>query len=365
VGWNGSNEAPTKNDVYDKIEDILDGCTFTGDIVVPDEAYGAGWNGSLEVPTKNAVYDQIQSLTSATALPPNYQDIKLTYLSSSTLRILAGGRVRDEADTTNVVFSSNYTLDMSDSTPDSTQGGRSVAESASTYYYVYVGLDGSNNPIAWLDTADLSTGGSPTNPASYVSGRKQLNYKIFNNSSSNISGISTLNGSKTNRVLISEQIPSTAVASITFTDVIGYRKYILEFSDFTPATNGAGIEIALSTDNGSTWITTGYVNSVLYYYINTSTVATTGTDAFRVGIGSESNVAGNGFSGELRIYGMNNPIQNTRAEGGFKGVSGSPVPYGCVNVCERNSDEINNAIKVACSTGNIQAGCTIRLIGEN
>jgi hypothetical protein len=38
------------------------GGTFTGDISVPDEAYGAGWNGSLEVPTKNAIYDKIETM---------------------------------------------------------------------------------------------------------------------------------------------------------------------------------------------------------------------------------------------------------------------------------------------------------------
>jgi len=38
------------------------GGTFTGDISVPDEAYGVGWNGSAEVPTKNAVYDKIEAI---------------------------------------------------------------------------------------------------------------------------------------------------------------------------------------------------------------------------------------------------------------------------------------------------------------
>ena len=36
------------------------GDTMTGDLSVPDEAYGAGWDTSVEVPTKNAVYDQVQ-----------------------------------------------------------------------------------------------------------------------------------------------------------------------------------------------------------------------------------------------------------------------------------------------------------------
>lgn len=39
------------------------GGTFTGDIIVPDEAYDAtAWNGSLEVPTKNALRDKIESM---------------------------------------------------------------------------------------------------------------------------------------------------------------------------------------------------------------------------------------------------------------------------------------------------------------
>ena len=41
--------------------------TFSGDVSVPDEAYGAGWNASTEVPTKNAVYDEIESLPTLAA----------------------------------------------------------------------------------------------------------------------------------------------------------------------------------------------------------------------------------------------------------------------------------------------------------
>jgi len=41
--------------------------TFSGDISVPDEAYGVGWDGSLEVPTKNAIYDKIETLGTAAA----------------------------------------------------------------------------------------------------------------------------------------------------------------------------------------------------------------------------------------------------------------------------------------------------------
>lgn len=39
---------------------LKSGDTMTGDLSVPDEAYGAGWDSSVEVPTKNAVYDQVE-----------------------------------------------------------------------------------------------------------------------------------------------------------------------------------------------------------------------------------------------------------------------------------------------------------------
>lgn len=39
----------------------IGGGTYTGDVSVPDEAFGSGWDGSVEVPTKNAVYDRIQN----------------------------------------------------------------------------------------------------------------------------------------------------------------------------------------------------------------------------------------------------------------------------------------------------------------
>jgi len=57
------------------------GWTFTGDIIVPDEAYWAGWDNSLEVPTKNAVYDKIQSIPALT----DWDKWDITISSSGTV----------------------------------------------------------------------------------------------------------------------------------------------------------------------------------------------------------------------------------------------------------------------------------------
>lgn len=97
AGWNGSNEVPTKNDVYDKvqllatdslvvhlagIETITGAKTFSLDVNVPDEVYGVGWNASLEVPTKNAIYDKIETI--ATALPSKVYKAIITQSGTGT-----------------------------------------------------------------------------------------------------------------------------------------------------------------------------------------------------------------------------------------------------------------------------------------
>ena len=84
----------------------LAGATFTGDIVVPAEAYGAGWNGSNEAPTKDAIYDKIETLGGGgDALTSNGLD----QFAATTSAELAGV-VSDETGTGALVFASSPTL---------------------------------------------------------------------------------------------------------------------------------------------------------------------------------------------------------------------------------------------------------------
>jgi hypothetical protein len=73
-GWNGNLTVPTKNAIYDKIELIptfsnehnqaintTSSPTFA-DVNVTSGAYGAGWNGNNTVPNKDDVYDKINAM---------------------------------------------------------------------------------------------------------------------------------------------------------------------------------------------------------------------------------------------------------------------------------------------------------------
>lgn len=67
--------------------------TFSSDPLIPDEAYGSGWNGVLEPPTKNAVYDKIENVVANAAdftKVPNTNETSVSY-RTYTLPILVSG----------------------------------------------------------------------------------------------------------------------------------------------------------------------------------------------------------------------------------------------------------------------------------
>jgi len=82
IGGTLSDQTDLQNELDLKAN--LTGGTFSGDISVPDEAYGVGWDASVEVPTKNAIYDKIETL--GAAFVPQVQFVT----STSNLTVPAG-----------------------------------------------------------------------------------------------------------------------------------------------------------------------------------------------------------------------------------------------------------------------------------
>ena len=127
TSWNGvTGTAPSKNAVRDALEAILDGVTFTGDVVVPDEAYDAtAWNGSLEVPTKNAVRDKIESLGGASVDDTAYNE---STWNGVTATAPSKNAVRDEFENrvAKATFPVCETIALSDETTAITTGTAKV-----------------------------------------------------------------------------------------------------------------------------------------------------------------------------------------------------------------------------------------------
>ena len=62
VGYDIYRNSSTGALEFDGSHPAFTSYNFDGDVTVPAEAYGVGWNGSNEVPTKNDVYDKVETI---------------------------------------------------------------------------------------------------------------------------------------------------------------------------------------------------------------------------------------------------------------------------------------------------------------
>lgn len=82
------------NDYLLNTTDTLTGdLTVTGNVIVSDEIYGVAWNGSTQVPTKNAIYDKIENLNSSLS---NYQLLSEKGQSNGYVPLDGGGKIASQ-----------------------------------------------------------------------------------------------------------------------------------------------------------------------------------------------------------------------------------------------------------------------------
>lgn len=151
---------------------------FTGDVIVPAETYGSGWNGSNEVPTKNDVYDKIENLQ-GTSLPTSAgANGEIVFWGSSGT--FAAGEV--------VYYSTAGVWTRADADSSTTRQliGVALGTSAATngillrgaiYNTAYSGLS-FGLPLYLSNTAGDFTTTAPTGAGDYV---RVLGYKVATN----------------------------------------------------------------------------------------------------------------------------------------------------------------------------------------
>lgn len=158
---------------------------------------------------------------------------------------------------------------------------------------------------------------------------------------------------------------ATSVASIDFTDLaVEYFAYKFVINYMVPATDGVILLIRLSTDNGSTFISTAgayaYHTSIYAAALTdwSSTSATSMQPALNTGNASSIG----GVYGEITLI---NPAYNTiytNYVGTIINRNSSSVTENCIVAGTRNNAEANNAIRFAFNSGNI-ADAMIRVYG--
>lgn len=161
-------------------------------------------------------------------------------------------------------------------------------------------------------------------------------------------------------VYLAKQTASSS-AELDFTSVMSatYNDYFFTFSAMIPATNGNSMKIQLSTDNGSTWVTSGYVGDNNVWAYNSATpAANTLSTGFILSAGLSSTTQP-GASGYCYLTSMQ--------DGNIPAYAGTSVCYGqtaAVPTINLNSGNAGtamtiNAIRVIFTSGSITSGYAV------
>jgi hypothetical protein len=155
--------------------------------------------------------------------------------------------------------------------------------------------------------------------------------------------------------LISEQNPSGA-AAVIWTDLSAYSELRLDFYEVTTTSTGtANPVVQLSSDNGSTWLTSGYVSrSLSGSSASVTASAGTGTALFSglATVSSGLTLAGQRIGGSVYLHRVNDAARRTTAEG-MLGSSYNGEHYVGTFEGRHDTAAAHNALRVLMSTGNV------------
>jgi hypothetical protein len=170
----------------------------------------------------------------------------------------------------------------------------------------------------------------------------------------------------TGLVLLQTQTASSS-ASLSFTSSISstYDNYLVEFINVLPATDGATLFLRMSTDGGSTYVSTSSYSYLAYRFDSGSAGAGGSTSATAIvfaetnGIGSSSAF---GLVGSATMFnpGSSSLHKPVSGEVYFRSAAGTRIKHTMAGAFESNTAV--NAFQFLMSSGNIASG-TIRVYG--
>ena len=155
---------------------------------------------------------------------------------------------------------------------------------------------------------------------------------------------------------------AASTASISFTSLMSsnYDNYMFVFAGMRPATDGATLQMLLSTDNGSSFLSSSYAFVIpVVYYIggsgnggNTESQSTT-----HIQVSSAmGNDADAGFSGNIFLWNVNDSAKRTSMHAEWIGEEGTNVGAAGHSWGFHLTAATHNAIQFKFSTGNMEDG---------
>jgi hypothetical protein len=155
--------------------------------------------------------------------------------------------------------------------------------------------------------------------------------------------------------LISSQSASNS-ASISFTGLSSYSSMLfLTLDTIAPVTNAAVLQMFVSTNNGSSYITSGYTSGITYSAYNSATLTNKNSTSAILLSNTQSNSGANELNGFLYLYNIN--LATYFAVNGMTSWTDTTASN-IVNTVALGAFSTTgvNAIQFSYSTGNILAG---------
>ncbi len=166
-------------------------------------------------------------------------------------------------------------------------------------------------------------------------------------------------------VLLHTNTPGSGTTNSDFTSILSssYFVYMVIFTNVTCATNAAQLNMTFSTNNGSTYLTTGYqcgLNSTPYNGTTLTNLNSTSTAILSSGLSNSSGF----YQGSLYLFGLESAV-NPIGYGYFLGLnSSSVVTQGYYSILNTTTTAVN-ALRFNWSSGNFGSGSIISIYGLN
>lgn len=240
-----------------------------------------------------------------------------------------------------------------------------TAFSASTLTQFDVLVGGASNAISSIGPGTagqvLQSAGNAANPAystaTYPATAGTSGNVISSNGTNFVSSTpSSIGGSLT----LLATTTAASSASITFSSSLitsTYRVYLLIWSRMVAQTNGTTLQLTFSTDNGSSYLASGYQGTCTVFSWNSATVNNNNTTAYcpmtqATGFSNTTEASGYIYLYDLAISGATTVLGMLTENSNVYGITG----------CGLTSANTVNNIKIASSSGNLASG-TIALYG--
>jgi hypothetical protein len=191
-----------------------------------------------------------------------------------------------------------------------------------------------------------------------------LGQLFASNGAGSLPSFSAAAGLGASLVLIQQQTYADNAASVIFTSIPAYAKYLITFDNVRPKTAGANLTMQYSTDNGSTYVATNYTSGCNWNAYNSATLNNVNTTTSFIVAPNVSGGTTPGVNARGYLFNTSNNIICYSGIATFANNTGSVTSFSTATGSNTGFTSFN-ALKILFSSGNLMLtnAATITLYG--